>query len=157
VPFFGVRKVREDFYGAMHTFPMVVVTFRVLHCAALCCILHTSAMSVAAAVGGQAPTSHTGRDDVSCRPERRAGQNGTTPMRRILRRRNIITVTATRLCQARDADLPHLMFHGPLGSGKKTRIMALLRTLFGPGVDVVSYDLRCCRRWSVAGFFLLQR
>ena len=34
MPFFGVRKVREDFYGAMHTFPMVVVTFRVLHCAA---------------------------------------------------------------------------------------------------------------------------
>eukprot|EP00939_MAST-03C_sp_MAST-3C-sp1_P001073 g1073.t1 len=35
---------------------------------------------------------------------------------------------------ASKGDLPHLVFHGPSGAGKKTRIMALLRELFGPGV-----------------------
>lgn len=35
---------------------------------------------------------------------------------------------------AKEGDLPHLIFHGPSGAGKKTRIMALLRELFGAGV-----------------------
>ena len=40
--------------------------------------------------------------------------------------------------QAGKGDIPHLLFYGPAGSGKKVRIMALLRAVFGPGVDRVS-------------------
>lgn len=35
----------------------------------------------------------------------------------------------------KDGDFPHLLMYGPLGSGKKTRIMCLLRELYGSGVD----------------------
>jgi len=36
---------------------------------------------------------------------------------------------------ASGSEVPHLLFHGPSGAGKKTRITALLRALFGPGVE----------------------
>ena len=37
--------------------------------------------------------------------------------------------------QAADGDIPHLLFYGPNGAGKKTRILALLRAIFGAGVE----------------------
>lgn len=37
-------------------------------------------------------------------------------------------------------DLPHLIFYGPSGSGKKTRINALLRSIFGPSIDNIKIE-----------------
>lgn len=39
-------------------------------------------------------------------------------------------------------DLSHLLFYGPNGSGKKTRCMALLESIFGPGVYKMKIDVR---------------
>ncbi|MCO5572046.1 hypothetical protein L7F22_025797 [Adiantum nelumboides] len=39
-------------------------------------------------------------------------------------------------------DFPHMLFYGPSGAGKKTRIMCLLRELYGPGAQRVSIDQR---------------
>ncbi|KPI89372.1 putative replication factor C subunit 5 [Leptomonas seymouri] len=43
-----------------------------------------------------------------------------------------------RLAEARD--LPHLLFYGPSGSGKKTRAMAVLHEVYGPGVYSVRLE-----------------
>lgn len=39
-------------------------------------------------------------------------------------------------------DLPHLLFYGPNGSGKKTRCMSLLESIFGTGVYRMKIDVR---------------
>mmetsp|Transcript_17633 Transcript_17633/g.20406 ORF Transcript_17633/g.20406 Transcript_17633/m.20406 type:complete len:380 (-) Transcript_17633:91-1230(-) len=40
------------------------------------------------------------------------------------------------------ASLPHLLFYGPSGAGKKTRIQSLLKAIFGPGADRLRLDKR---------------
>lgn len=43
---------------------------------------------------------------------------------------------------ASPSTLPHLLFYGPSGAGKKTRIMCLLKAIFGPGADRLRLDKR---------------
>lgn len=40
------------------------------------------------------------------------------------------------------SDLPHLLFYGPSGAGKKTRIVALLRQVFGARVEKLKLEHR---------------
>lgn len=39
-------------------------------------------------------------------------------------------------------EIPHLMFYGPPGAGKKTRVMALLREIYGAGVERIKLEHR---------------
>lgn len=41
---------------------------------------------------------------------------------------------------AHSKDFPHLMFYGPSGAGKKTRIMCVLRELYGSGVEKLKIE-----------------
>lgn len=41
---------------------------------------------------------------------------------------------------AEAGDMPHLLFYGPSGAGKKTRVMSLLQRLYGPTVYNIKLD-----------------
>jgi hypothetical protein len=52
-----------------------------------------------------------------------------------------LTFVLSRLAQTKE--IPHLLFYGPPGGGKKTRIMVLLHALFGDSVYKVGRKRHC--------------
>jgi len=45
-------------------------------------------------------------------------------------------------CMAKSGNPPHMLFVGPSGAGKSTRVHALLRELYGPGVDAIKVETK---------------
>ena len=61
----------------------------------------------------------------------RVRSSHTVPAPSPLRFRFRCPCLCVTLLQARQPDLPHLLMYGPPGSGKKTRIMLILKEIFG--------------------------
>ena len=53
-----------------------------------------------------------------------------------------LTPTRQPSAQIESGDFPHMMFYGPSGAGKKTRVLATLRELYGAGVSRVRVENR---------------
>lgn len=45
-------------------------------------------------------------------------------------------------------DLPHLIFYGPSGAGKKTRVVALLKEIYGNGVLKATKEIHSVKQRS---------
>ncbi|CAM9747037.1 unnamed protein product [Hapterophycus canaliculatus] len=52
-------------------------------------------------------------------------------------------ITERLASMSQHGDIPHLLFHGPRGSGKMTLVNDLLVRLYGPGVKRVTTEKRC--------------
>jgi len=48
----------------------------------------------------------------------------------------VLTLTVSQACSG---DFPHILFYGPSGAGKKTRIACTLKQIFGSSVEKVSW------------------
>ncbi|KAF4711403.1 Subunit of heteropentameric Replication factor C (RF-C) [Perkinsus olseni] len=55
------------------------------------------------------------------------------------------SLTRTLKKLAASKDCPHLLFYGPSGGGKMTRIRCLLEGMFGPGAEKVGEYGGICR------------
>ncbi|CAN0374228.1 unnamed protein product [Pylaiella littoralis] len=51
-------------------------------------------------------------------------------------------LTTRLVAMSEDGEIPHLLFYGPAGSGKKTRVLALLKRIYGPGAERVRLEHR---------------
>jgi replication factor C subunit 3/5 len=51
---------------------------------------------------------------------------------------------------ATSSEIPHLLFYGPPGAGKKTRALALLEEIFGSGVHRVKHEVRTFKQKTTA-------
>ncbi|EMR08935.1 hypothetical protein PNEG_02716 [Pneumocystis murina B123] len=49
-------------------------------------------------------------------------------------------LTKTLKALAKSSDFPHLLVYGPHGSGKKTRVLATLREIYGSGIEKLKLD-----------------